>query len=476
MHRWLLPLVARIAPLFVVLAAFVPAQELPPLQEVPAGVGPAMVVQHPAGHDGKAWAPLLVLWSRGGDLAAARASIAAVGVDAARAGYVVVAPAMAPAAAAGQRLGPWFAELRRTHRIAGGGLHAATTDDVVGTAALVLAHRHQFQSVTLLAAANETELAGLRRLPARTITVLADADAAARQRHFAALHGSRALTGPAAAIAQGLDDFHDAAANGDEDRYFALLPDDAVFLGTDASERWTGAEFRRFALPYFQRPEAWTYVPLQRHVTVLADGEHACFDELLDNDGYGLCRGSGVLVRRDGRWVLQLYDLSIPMPNDLAAAFAQRIRAFTDGLPSTATTVILVRHAEKGAEGDDPALSEAGRLRAEALVRTLRDVPIDAVWHSEYQRTALTVAPLCAARGLQPTVAKAADSAALARTLKRLPAGQTVLVCGHSNTLPALVAALGGGEVKVADDAFDGLFVVTRSPDGVRVLRLAYGP
>ena len=134
-------------------------------------------------------------------------------------------------------------------------------------------------------------------------------------RHFAALHATRALAGPAAAIAQALDDFHDAAANGDEDRYFALLPDDAVFLGTDASERWTGAEFRRFALPYFQRPEAWTYVPLQRHVTVLADGDHACFDELLDNDGYGLCRGSGVLVQRDGRWVLQLYDLSIPMPS-----------------------------------------------------------------------------------------------------------------------------------------------------------------
>ncbi|MBL8737418.1 MAG: nuclear transport factor 2 family protein, partial [Planctomycetes bacterium] len=410
-------LVARFAPLFVVLAAFARAQELPPPQDVPAGIGPAMVVQLPAAHDGKAWAPLLVLWSRGGDLPAARAAIAAVGVDAARVGYVVVAPAVAPAAAAGQRLAPWFAELRRTHRIAGGGLHAATTDDVVGTAALLLAHRHQFQSVTLLTAANESDLAGLKRLPARTITVLADADAAARQRHFAALHGARALAGPAAAIAQALDDFHDAAANGDEDRYFALLPDDAVFLGTDASERWTGAEFRRFALPYFQRPEAWTYVPLQRHVTVLQGGEHACFDELLDNDGYGICRGSGVLVRRDERWVLQLYDLSIPMPNDLAAAFAQRIRAFVDGQPAPVTTVILVRHAEKGADGDDPELTEAGRARAEALVRTLRDVPIDAVWHSEYRRTALTVAPLCTARSLQPTVAKAADSAALARTL-----------------------------------------------------------
>lgn len=475
MHRWLRRVVA---PWFVVLAAVAVgrAQELPPPQEVPAGAGPALVVQHPAGHDGKAWAPLLVLWSRGGDLAAARAAIAAVGVDAARAGYVVVAPAVAPAAAAAQRLAPWFAELRRTHRIAGGGVHAATADDVVGTAALVLAHRHQFQSVTLLAAANDQELAGLRRLPARSITVLADADAAARQRHFAQLHTARALAGPAAAIAQALDDFHDAAANGDEDRYFALLPDDAVFLGTDASERWTGAEFRRFALPYFQRPEAWTYVPLQRHVTVLADGEHACFDELLDNDGYGICRGSGVLVRRDARWVLQLYDLSIPMPNDLAAAFAQRIRAFTDGLPSAATTVILVRHAEKGADGDDPELTDAGRARAAALVRTLAAVKLDAVWHSEYRRTALTVAPLCQARGLQPTVAKAADTAALARTLKRLPAGQTVLVCGHSNTLPALVAALGGGEQKIADDQFDGLFVVMRSPEGVRVLRLAYGP
>lgn len=473
MDRWLRRIVA---PLFVSLAAFARAQELPPLQDVPAGAGPAMVVQRPAAHDDATWAPLLVLWTRDGDLAAARAAVAMIGEDAARAGFVVVAPAVAPKTAVGQRLSPWFAELRRTFRIAGGGLHTATLDDVAGTAALVLAHRHQFQSVTVLAAANDAELAGLRRLPSRRIVVLADADAPARQRHFAALRSACERTGPAAAIARTLDDFHDAAANGDEARYFAVLPDDAVFLGTDASERWTGAEFRAFALPYFQRPEAWTYVPVQRHVVLAQDGEHATFDELLDNDGYGLCRGSGAMVRRDGRWVLQLYDLSIPMPNDLAAAFAQRIRAFTDGVAMPATTVILVRHAEKADDGKDPELSEAGRQRAVALAKALRFLPIDAVWHSEYRRTAATVLPLCEARGLQPTEAKAADTAGLVRTLQRLPAGRTVLVCGHSNTVPAMAQALGGDRVEIPDDRFDTLVVLTRSGGEVRTLVLGYGP
>lgn len=473
MHRWLRRLVV---PLFVLLAGSVRAQELPPLLELPAGAGPAMVVQRPAGHDSTSWAPLLVLWTRDGDLAAARTAVVAVGGDAARAGFVVVAPVVAPKTAAGQRLAPWFAELRRTFRIAGGGLHTATLDDVAGTAALVLAHRHQFQSVTVLAAANDTELTALRRLPSRRIEVLAAADAAARQRHFAALRTACELTGPATAVARTLDDFHDAAANGDEARYFAILPDDAVFLGTDASERWTGAEFRAFAMPYFQRPEAWTYVPVQRHVVLEPDGEHATFDELLDNDGYGLCRGSGAMVRRDGRWVLQLYDLSIPMPNDLAAAFAQRIRSFTDGVATPVTTVILVRHAEKADDGRDSELSEAGRQRAAALAKTLRDLPIDAVWHSEYRRTAATVAPLCEARGLLPTVAKAADTAGLVRTLQRLPAGRTVLVCGHSNTVPALVQALGGHKVEIPDDRFDALVVLTHRGGEVRTLVLGYGP
>ena len=491
-----LPLRApRFAPCFVLacslLGLLARAQELPPLQErvaVPI-LGPdrdataqPYCVQLPAGHRDEAWVPLLLLWPHGaGDLAAAQALLRDVGSEAARAGFVVVAP-FAGAGAKGstiERHRALFAELRRSFRIAQGGMHAAAAGDIAGAVAAVLAQRHQFQTFTALAPARDEELAGLRRQPARRVVVLpaaAAADAAARGRHWQELFAARALAGPAGDVACTLDDFHDAAANGDEARYFAILPDDAVFLGTDASERWTGAAFRAFALPYFQRGEAWTYVPLQRHVTLAPGGELAWFDELLDNEGYGTCRGSGVLVRRAGRWVLQHYDLTIPIPNDLAAAFAARIRSFTDGLPPTATTVVFVRHAEKADQSKDPELSMAGAQRAEALVRTLRDVPIDAVWHTEYRRTAATVAPLCAARGLTANVLPAADLAGLARTLRQLPPGQTVVVCGHSNTIPELIELLGGTRPVIADDRFDGLYVLTRTADAMRLLTLGYGP
>ncbi len=133
--------------------------------------------------------------------------------------------------------------------------------------------------------------------------------------------------GADAAVAATLDAFHRAAATGDEATYFAILPDDAVFLGTDPGERWTGAEFRTFAMPWFQRESAWVYAPRDRFVTLGPDGRIAWFDELLDNAAYGVCRGSGVLERRGDRWVLRQYNLSIPVPNDLAKDLVARIRA-----------------------------------------------------------------------------------------------------------------------------------------------------
>ena len=127
------------------------------------------------------------------------------------------------------------------------------------------------------------------------------------------------------------DSFHDAAAVGDEDRYFTILPDDSIFLGTDATERWTGKQFRSFAMPYFKRASAWTYVPLDRHVTLSADGKVAWFDEALDNLGYGECRGTGVLERRAGSWVILQYNLTVPVPNDLMSMVAGKIRVHLDG-------------------------------------------------------------------------------------------------------------------------------------------------
>ncbi len=123
-----------------------------------------------------------------------------------------------------------------------------------------------------------------------------------------------------------LDDFHDAAAKADEVRYFAHFAPEAVFLGTDATERWTLPQFRAFAEPYFRRGSAWTYRPIRRSVGVTPSGDGAWFDETLENAKLGECRGSGALVRIDGRWRITQYNLTVPVPNALMERVVEMIR------------------------------------------------------------------------------------------------------------------------------------------------------
>jgi ketosteroid isomerase-like protein len=129
-----------------------------------------------------------------------------------------------------------------------------------------------------------------------------------------------------AAIAAVVDAFHATAAKADEEAYFALLAPNAVFLGTDATERWDKAAFQAFAHPYFSKGKGWTFTPRNRHVDLSRDGRVAWFDELLDSATYGECRGSGVLEKLDGGWKITQYHLTIPMPNDLAKELVARIR------------------------------------------------------------------------------------------------------------------------------------------------------
>jgi len=128
------------------------------------------------------------------------------------------------------------------------------------------------------------------------------------------------------AIASVVDAFHSAASRADEDAYFALLAPNAVFLGTDATERWDKAAFLAFAHPYFSKGKGWTFTPRNRHIDLSRDGKVAWFDERLDSATYGECRGSGVLEKLDGGWKITQYHLTIPMPNDLAKDLVARIR------------------------------------------------------------------------------------------------------------------------------------------------------
>ncbi len=121
-----------------------------------------------------------------------------------------------------------------------------------------------------------------------------------------------------AAVAVVLDTFHRAASEADGELYFSLFSDDAVFIGTDITERWSIEQFKAFAEPYFSKGHGWTYVPGERHVTLLPGGVTARFDEILSNESYGTCRGTGVLILTPAGWRISQYTLTIPIPNELA--------------------------------------------------------------------------------------------------------------------------------------------------------------
>lgn len=123
-----------------------------------------------------------------------------------------------------------------------------------------------------------------------------------------------------------LDGLHQAAASAEFDRYFGYYASEAIFLGTDATERWTLKEFQDYARPVFASGRGWTYEMTSRHIYISADKKTAWFDELLMNRTLGECRGSGVLVLQDGEWRISQYNLTIPIPNELAREVAGMIR------------------------------------------------------------------------------------------------------------------------------------------------------
>ena len=125
-------------------------------------------------------------------------------------------------------------------------------------------------------------------------------------------------------IATTLDQLHGYAASADWPRYFALYHADAVFLGTDAGERWDKPTFQAYAAG----TKGWVYTPRERHIDLTPDGRTAYFDEILDSRNYGTSRGTGVLIRDNGAWRLLQYHLTFPIPNDLAKEITMMIQGF----------------------------------------------------------------------------------------------------------------------------------------------------
>ncbi|HMG92929.1 MAG TPA: nuclear transport factor 2 family protein [Chryseolinea sp.] len=133
--------------------------------------------------------------------------------------------------------------------------------------------------------------------------------------------------GPTSDVNQFIDAWHMAASNADAKKFFGSMAEDAIYIGTDATERWTKSEFVTFAKPYFDRGKAWDFKPRDRDIHVTSDGQNVWFSELLDT-WMGVCRGSGILIKTGEGWKLEQYHLSVTVPNAIIKDFITLVDNF----------------------------------------------------------------------------------------------------------------------------------------------------
>lgn len=128
-------------------------------------------------------------------------------------------------------------------------------------------------------------------------------------------------------INKNLDNWHKAAAQANSDKFFDFMADDAIYIGTDKSERWDKSSFEKFAKPYFDKGKAWDFTPYNRQVIMSEDGKFVWFSELLDT-WMGVCRGSGILTKIGDEWKLRQYHLSVTVPNEIINGFIELVNAY----------------------------------------------------------------------------------------------------------------------------------------------------
>jgi hypothetical protein len=112
-----------------------------------------------------------------------------------------------------------------------------------------------------------------------------------------------------------VNNWHHDAAVANADAYFGAMTSDAIFLGTDASERWTRNEFREWSKKYFESKKTWDFKTIERHVYFSSDNNTAWWDEKLDT-WMGVCAGAGVATRTKEGWKISHYQLAIMIPNE----------------------------------------------------------------------------------------------------------------------------------------------------------------
>lgn len=143
------------------------------------------------------------------------------------------------------------------------------------------------------------------------------------------------------------------------------------------------------------------------------------------------------------------------------------------------TTVIMVRHAEKKIEpgNDDPDLAPEGVERAQEIARVFAEAGVNAIYATQYKRTQQTVKPLADRLGVPVSLLNSKQTEELVGQIQTVHRGQTIFVCGHSNSVPKIVSALSNETFsEIPENEYDNLFIVTIYRFGkAKVTKLKYG-
>lgn len=123
-----------------------------------------------------------------------------------------------------------------------------------------------------------------------------------------------------------LDTLHSSASHGQLQDYLNCFAEKAVFIGTDASECWEIEAFSMLCRDNFEDGKGWTYVPIERLVSINKDLNCAWFYERLKHEDYVEARGSGTLIKTDDIWHIVQYVLSFPVPNELVKTLVREVR------------------------------------------------------------------------------------------------------------------------------------------------------
>ncbi|MBK8256661.1 MAG: nuclear transport factor 2 family protein [Polyangiaceae bacterium] len=245
-----------------------------------------------------------------------------------------------------------------------------------------------------------------------------------------------------------LDDWHDAAANADEKRYFGHLADDSVFLGTDATERWDKKAFQAYAHPHFAKGKAWKFKAARRTLTIAAGADVVWFDEDLTTEKLGPARGSGVLIRVGDGWKIAQYNLSIPIPNEQFDTVKKVIAGGWTAVPLAWMVSGAGRCAQAGAgaicgvvlfEGTPPTMGVPAKRKDADLCKDL-PVPHNSV-RTKNGHLADVVVRVVSGLKDKPTAAPTQpvelhwDKCAYTERLVAAQVGQTLLIHNRTATL-----------------------------------------